>query len=65
MKGIEVNFKVTKIEDVRKNGSLLELNKEYSGILNPNNNAVYWEDIGSGQSWVFWVGDTCEIIKKN
>ncbi|WP_026715215.1 hypothetical protein [Flavobacterium daejeonense] len=63
MKAIKVVFKVTKIEDVRKSNSLLEVNKEYSGFLNTNNNSVFWEDSGSGQSWVFWVGDTCKILK--
>lgn len=64
MKGIDVIFKVTKIEDTRKTGAVLEIGEEYEGILNPNNNAVYWEDKGSDQSWVFWVGDTCELVKK-
>lgn len=63
MKAIEVVFKVTKIEDVRKSNSLLEVDKEYSGFLNTNNNSVFWEDKGSNQSWVFWVGDTCKIVK--
>lgn len=64
MKTVEVNFRVLKIEDTRKCNSILKVNATYKGILNKNTNAVYWEDSGSNQDWVFWVGDTCVIINE-
>lgn len=63
MKTMEVIFKVTKLEDSRKSNSSLEIGKTYPGILNLNTNAIFWEDPSNGQSWVFWVSDTCEIVK--
>lgn len=64
MKTQDVKFKVTKIEDSRKNGSTIEIGSIYDGILNKNNNAVWFNDVND-QSWVFWVNDTCELIDQN
>ena len=57
-----VKFVVTGIEDTRKMGSTIEIGKSYEGVLNRNTNAIWFDDI-NGQSWVFWVGDTCELEK--
>jgi len=62
-KFVNVKFKVTKIEDLRKSNSSLELGKVYSGLLNTATNAVSWTDNVNEQEWVFWVGSTCIIIK--
>lgn len=57
-------FKVTDIIDKRNWGSSLEVGKVYSGMHNPNNKAVYWTDPRNSQDWVFYVGDTCELVNK-
>jgi len=58
-----VRFKVIKIDDVRKYGSVLEIGVAYSGIL--SGKSVQWTDPGSDQDWSFYIGATCEIITKN
>lgn len=63
MKSIEVKFLVLKIVDARKAGSLLEIGKEYKGYLNPQNNCIFWEDVGSAQDYFFYVDDTATITE--
>lgn len=63
MKSIEVKFLVLKIVDSRKTGSLLEIGKEYIGYLNPVNNCIFWEDVGSSQDCFFYVDDTATITE--
>jgi len=55
-----VKFVVTGIEDTRKIGSTIEIGRSYEGVLNRNTNAIWFDD-SNGQSWVFWVGDTCQL----
>ena len=55
-----VRFIVTGIEDTRKMGSIIEIGRSYEGVLNRNTNAIWFDDT-NGQSWVFWVGDTCQL----
>lgn len=57
----KVKFKVLEIMDKRNWGSSLEIGKIYTGILVKN--YVYWTDPMNEQEWVFFVGQTCEIIK--
>ena len=65
MKPFKVNFSVIKIEDVRKKGSSIEINKIYEGIYFPLNNSVSFTDSYNLDDWTFWVGDTCELISNN
>lgn len=65
MKPFRVNFSVIKIEDVRKIGSSIEINKIYEGIYFPLNNSVSFTDSSNSDNWSFWVGDTCELIPNN
>ncbi|PWN59155.1 hypothetical protein [Chryseobacterium oncorhynchi] len=58
----KVKFKVLKLDDIRKSGSSLEINKCYSGLYFPGNNCVHFTDINK-QNWSFWVGDTCIIME--
>lgn len=58
-----VTFRVTKIEDVRKSNSSLQVGQVLTGVLNTNNNAIHWTDPVNDQDWVFWVNSTCDIIK--
>lgn len=53
-------FRVFKIEDVRKDGSVLVIGGEYIGSL--SGNQILWTDPGSDQDWSFYINDTCEII---
>jgi len=56
----EVSFVVTKIEEPRKHGSILEIGGQYIGTL--QGKSILWTDPGSGQDWSFYHQDTCEII---
>src|SRR5690606_2585916 len=58
-----VTFRVTKIEDVRKSKSSLQVGQVLTGVLNTNNNAILWTDPVNDQDWVFLVNSTCDIIK--
>lgn len=63
MNGIDlqsVKFKVVKIEDTRKVGSVLDVGIEYTGTL--SGRTVLWTDPGSGQDWSFYIDGTCQII---
>lgn len=57
----KVKFKILKIEDIRKHGSTVEVNKVFSGIYYPSNNCIQFTDINN-QDWSFSVGDTCIIV---
>ncbi|SIT96834.1 hypothetical protein SAMN05660493_01529 [Epilithonimonas bovis DSM 19482] len=59
---MKVVFIVTEIADIRKTASSLEIGKEYVGMFIESNNSVSWTDPINEQDWVFWVGDTCEIV---
>ena len=61
--GVPAKFKVTEIIDKRNWGSTLEIGRTYDGTYTASNGTVYWTDPANGQEWVFWVGDTCELIK--
>jgi hypothetical protein len=55
----KVYFLVTDIIDKRNWGSTLELGQVYTGIL--DGNKIHWDDVNE-QSWVFYVGQTCELV---
>lgn len=55
-----VKFKVTEICDTRKSGSSVELNALLEGSFD-GKNSVFYNDV-NGQEWVFYVGDTCELV---
>lgn len=59
----KVNFIITSFEDVRKQGSELELNKVYTGEITPDQSKVYYTD-NAQCDWVFYVGDTCVLESK-
>lgn len=56
----EVSFVVTKIEEPRKYGSVLEIGGEYVGIK--DGRSIFWTDPGSDQQWIFYNNDTCQVI---
>lgn len=61
---MKVKFKVTKIIDIRKTGSSLELNNIYIGQKDAKRkDIIWWEDPANGQEWVFYIGDTCELVE--
>lgn len=60
---MRVVFVVTELADIRKFNSSLELEKEYIGTFREENNTVWWTDPKNDEEWVFWVDDTCTIIK--
>jgi hypothetical protein len=55
-------FRVTQIIDKRNWGSSLVIGKTYEGLYTPSNNCIWWTDPANYQEWVFWVGDTCELV---
>lgn len=60
---MKVIFVITELADIRKQNSTLEIGKEYTGTFHEKNNSVWWTDPMNEQNWVFWVDDTCEIVK--
>src|SRR5690606_10369640 len=58
-----VTVRVTKVEDVTKSKSSLQVGLVLTVLLNSNNNAILWIDPVNDQDWVFWVNSTCDIIK--
>lgn len=56
-----VRFVVIKIIDTIKQGSEIELNKEFSGQLSDNKQKIYYTD-KVGVEWVFFIGLTCKIL---
>lgn len=59
--GQKVKFKVLKIEDSRKQGSEIEIEKEFEGEISSNLKEIYFTDKANCQ-WIFYIGDTCELI---
>ncbi|CEN52678.1 hypothetical protein [Capnocytophaga canis] len=60
---MEVKFKVTKILDTRKSKSTLELGKQYVGVQDiKRKEIIWWTDPANDQEWVFYVGETCELV---
>lgn len=61
-----VKFKVLQIIDKRNWNSSLEEGNVYFGKKDFNReDIVWWTDPQNGQEWVFYVGDTCEILEEN
>lgn len=60
---MKVIFVVTELVDIRKSESSLEVGKEYTGTLRETNNSVWWTDPMNNQDWVFWIDDTCKVVK--
>ncbi len=56
-----VKFTVTEILDSRKQGSEIELNKEFFGKLSDNGKQIFYTD-KAGCEWCFWIGQTCELV---
>lgn len=54
-------FIVTEICDTRKTGSTVSIGKILKGELDSSGRQIYFDDV-NGQQWVFWVGDTCELM---
>lgn len=59
---VDVTFIVTKLEELIEMTSTIKCGKPYHGVLNLNTNAVWFDD-DNGKSFVFWVGDTCELLE--
>lgn len=59
--GEKVKFKILKIYDTRKQGSEIEIDKEFEGEISSNLKEIYFTDKANCE-WVFYIGDTCELI---
>lgn len=58
----KVRFKVLALEDPRSDGSELDIGNVYYGELIEGK--VYYQD-RTGDDWLFYPGDTCEILLTN
>ena len=58
----QVKFKVTDFADQRAANSSLEIGNIYEGDYRVSNNSIWWRDPQNEQEWIFWVGDTCELV---
>lgn len=56
----KVKFKVLELIDHRSEGSELEVGNVYTGKV--ENDKVYYQD-KTGDDWIFYPGDTCEIME--
>ncbi|MDO5666045.1 MAG: hypothetical protein Q4G63_12430 [Bacteroidia bacterium] len=61
MRKIKIYFVPIAFCDSRKTGSSLELNREYIGLLDVQNNSVEYSDT-NGQDWIFYIGDTAQFV---
>lgn len=59
----ETYFKVLSLEDKRSERSELMVGNTYIGELSANNQKVFYTD-RTDDIWVFYVGDTCELISE-
>jgi hypothetical protein len=59
---MKVKFKVTSFADRRATNSSLEIGNIYEGSYRTKNNSIWWKDPKNDEEWVFWVGDTCELV---
>lgn len=57
----KVKFRVTELCDSPKQNSDIQLGGEYIGEITDNGKQVYYTDTIE-TDWVFYVGDTCELI---
>lgn len=60
----KVIFQVTSFSDLRKDKSSLVVGSRYEGTYRHSNRSVWWTDPQNGQNWVFWVNDTCQLVKR-
>lgn len=54
-------FKITEVCDIRKQGSEIAPGKLLMGDLSACGRRIYYTDKANSQ-WIFYVGDTCELI---
>lgn len=63
--GMLVKFRVLEILDKRQSNSSLEIGKIYIGKRDKNRQEViWWIDPMNEQEWVFYDGDTCEVLEE-
>lgn len=58
----QVLFEVTRILDIRKTNSNIEVGAQLIGDYYKSNGAVYYTD-SANVDWVFYVNSSCKIIK--
>lgn len=56
-----VRFRVLSLDDFRSHGSELVVGGEFDGEIDSSGKRVYYKDKTSDE-WVFYVGDTCELL---
>lgn len=59
---MNTKFIVAKINDIRKKGSEIALNRIFIGRLSKDKKKVYYTD-NVDCDWCFYVGDTCSIVQ--
>ena len=61
---MKVKFRVLKLEDSRSDGSEIEVGNVYTGETSRKDlDRVFYTD-RTGDEWIFYVGDTCEIAEE-
>ena len=58
-----VKFKVTEVCDIAKQGSEVAVGNILKGELEKGNHRIFYTDKANCQ-WIFYVGDTCEIVNE-
>lgn len=58
-----VKFKVLQVIDSVKQRSQVKIGAVLNGDLSSNGKLVYFTDKANCE-WIFYVGDTCEIVKE-
>ena len=58
-----VKFKVTEVCDITKQGSEVAVGNILKGEIENGNRRIFYTDKANCQ-WIFYVGDTCEIVNE-
>jgi hypothetical protein len=56
-----IKFKVTEVCDIRKEDSEVAVGNILKGEIDASGQRVFYKD-RSDVEWIFYVGDTCEIV---